>query len=58
MIGGVEDLTRYVNAIHVGRLWLCIRCRSVLIVNVPSWHHYLEESSTHDTSVDIVDDVH
>ena len=32
--------------------------RSVLIVNVPSWHHYLEESSTHDTSVDIVDDVH
>ena len=28
----------YVNATHVGRLWLCLRCVSVLIVNVPSWN--------------------
>ena len=24
------------NATHVGSLWLCLRCRIVLIVNVPS----------------------
>ena len=33
-----KALTRYTNATNVGRLWLCIRCRSVLIVNVPSWN--------------------
>ena len=31
-----EVMTRYSNATHVGRFWLCIRCRSILIVNVPS----------------------
>ena len=29
---------RSTNATHVGRLWLCLRYISVLIVNVPSWH--------------------
>ena len=33
-----KDLTRYLNATHVGRLSLCLRCISVLILNVPSWH--------------------
>ena len=33
-----KDLTRSANATHVGRLWLCLRCISVLIANVPSWH--------------------
>ena len=31
-----NSLTRSVNAAHVGRLWMLIRCISVLIVNVPS----------------------
>ena len=31
-----KTLPRSANAIYVWRLWLCLRCRSVLIVNVPS----------------------
>ena len=30
-----KALTRSVNATHVGRLWLCLKCRSFLIMNVP-----------------------
>ena len=33
-----KALTRSDNATHVGRLWLCLKCISVLIVNVPSGH--------------------
>ena len=31
-----KSLNRYENSTHVGRFWLFIRYRSVLIVNVPS----------------------
>ena len=31
----LKNFTRSVNANHVRRLWLCLRCRSVLIVNMP-----------------------
>ena len=31
-------LTRSENATHVGSLWLCLRCGSVFIVNVPYWN--------------------
>ena len=33
-----KSLTKSENDTHVGRLWLCLRCRSVLILNGPSWH--------------------
>ena len=33
-----KALTRSDNATHVGRLCFCLRCRSVLTVNLPSWH--------------------
>ena len=30
-----KDLTKSANDTHVGRLWLCLRCRMISIVNVP-----------------------
>ena len=33
-----KALTMSENSTHFGRLWVCLRCRSVLIVNVPSWN--------------------
>ena len=33
-----KALTRSANATHIGRLWFFLRCRSVLNVNVISWH--------------------
>ena len=69
-----KALTRSDNATHVGGLWLCLRCRSVLICECTIWtsnsisgsklsfnavfDDYLEYSSTHDTYIHLVADVH
>ena len=32
----LKTLNRPADATHVGKLWLCLSCRSFFIVNVPS----------------------
>ena len=32
-----KALTRFAKRIHVGKLWLCCKCKSIFIVKLPSW---------------------